>query len=130
MNYCKINGKSFDVTVAISDIEETFNVLDGSNAGRVMSGRMIRDVIGTYIGHKITFFNGKSNADFDALWDYLIEHSVDDYVNLEAADGQKSISYQAYYTSGTRSLRSAADGVNVWDEIEINFVPMDAQVKP
>ena len=130
MNYCKINGKSFDVTVAISDIEETFNVLDGSNAGRVMSGRMIRDVIGTYIGHKITFFNGKSNADFDALWDYLIAHSVDDYVNLEAADGQTSLSYHAYYTSGTRSLRSAADGTNVWDEIEINFVPMDAQVKP
>lgn len=130
MNYCKINGQSFDVTVAISDIEETFNVLDGSNAGRVMSGRMIRDVIGTYIGHKITFFNGKSNADFDALWDYLIAHSVDDYVNLEAADGQTSLSYQAYYTSGTRSLRSAADGTNVWDEIETNFVPMDAQVKP
>lgn len=130
MNYCKINGQLFDVTVAISDIEETFNVLDGSNAGRVMSGRMIRDVIGTYIGHKITFFNGKSNADFDALWDYLIAHSVDDYVNLEAADGQTSLSYQAYYTSGTRSLRSAADGTNVWDEIEINFVPMDAQVKP
>lgn len=130
MNYCKINGQSFDVTVAISDIEETFNVLDGSNAGRVMSGRMIRDVIGTYIGHKITFFNGKSNADFDALWDYLISHSVDDYVNLEAADGQASLSYQAYYTSGTRSLRSAADGTNVWDEIEINFIPMDAQVKP
>lgn len=130
MNYCKINGQSFDVTVAISDIEETFNVLDGANAGRVMSGRMIRDVIGTYIGHKITFFNGKSNADFDALWNYLIAHSVDDYVNLEAADGQTSLSYQAYYTSGTRSLRSAADGTNVWDEIEINFVPMDAQVKP
>lgn len=130
MNYCKINGQSFDVTVAISDIEETFNVLDGSNAGRVMSGRMIRDVIGTYIGHKITFFNGKSNADFDALWNYLIAHSVDDYVNLEAADGQTSLSYQAYYTSGTRSLRSAADGTNVWDEIEISFVPMDAQVKP
>lgn len=130
MNYCKINGQSFDVAVAISDIEETFNVLDGSNAGRVMSGRMIRDVIGTYIGHKITFFNGKNNADFDALWDYLIAHSVDDYVNLEAADGQTSLSYQAYYTSGTRSLRSAADGTNVWDEIEINFVPMDAQVKP
>lgn len=130
MNYCKINGQSFDVTVAISDIEETFNVLDGSNAGRVMSGRMIRDVIGTYIGHKITFFNGKSNADFDALWNYLISHSVDDYVNLEAADGQTSLSYQAYYTSGTRSLRSAADGTNVWDEIEINFIPMDAQVKP
>lgn len=130
MNYVKINGISFDVTVAISGIEESFNVLDGENAGRVMTGRMIRDIIGTYIGHKITFFNGKKKSDFDALWDYLIAHSVDDSVMLEAADGQSSISYEAYYTSGTRTLKSAADGVNVWDEIEINFIPMEAKVKP
>lgn len=130
MNYCRINGQAFDVTVAILNIEETFNVLDGENAGRVMTGRMVRDIIGTYIGHKVTFFSGKSQKDFDALWDYLVAHSVDDSVQLEAADGQKSISYEAYYTSGTRTLKSAADGVNVWDEIEINFVPMDAQVKP
>lgn len=130
MNYVKINGVSFDVTVAVSAIEESFNVLDGENAGRVMTGRMVRDIIGAYIGHKITFFNGKSNADFDALWDYLVAHSVDDSVMLEAADGQSSISYEAYYTSGTRKIRAAQDDVNYWDEIEVNFIPMDPQVTP
>lgn len=129
-NYCKINGRSFDSAVAISSIEETLNVLDGENAGRVMSGRMIRDVIGSYIGHKITFFNGKDNEGFDALWDYLAAHSKDDYVTLEASDGQSSISYEAYYTSVSRKLRGAYDGVNYWDELEVNFIPMDAQVKP
>lgn len=130
MTYVKINGRSFDVDVAISDIEETFNVLDGENAGRVMTGRMVRDVIGTYIGHKITFFNGKSREDFDALWDFLVEHSVDDYVNLEAADGQSSISYEAYYTTGKRKIRTVENGVNYWNEIQVSFVPMDAQVRP
>lgn len=130
MNYCKINGQAFDVTVAISDLEENFNVLDGEEAGRPLSGSMIRDIIGTYIGHKITFFNGKSDTDFDALWDYLIAHSVDDHVALEAADGQSSISYDAYYTSGSRKIRTVADGVNHWDEIEINFIAMDPQVTP
>jgi len=130
MNYCKINGQAFDVTVAISDLEESFNVLDGEEAGRPLSGSMVRDIIGAYIGHKITFFNGKSNTGFDALWDYLVAHSVDDHVTLEAADGQSSISYNAYYTSGTRKLRTVADGVNHWDEIEINFIAMDPQVKP
>lgn len=130
MTYVKINGKPFDVDVAISDLEESFNVLDGPNAGRAMNGGMIRDIIGTYIGHKITFFNGKSNKDFDALWDYLVAHSVDDYVQLEAADGQSSISYAAYYTSGTRRIRTVDGGVNYWDELEVSFVPIDAQVKP
>lgn len=131
MTYVKINGVSFDVDVAISGIEENFNVLDGENAGRVMSGDMTRDVIGTYIGHKITFFNGKNNEAFDALWDYLIEHSVDDCVTLEAADGQRTISYEAYYTTGVRKVRSAErDVVTYWDELEVNFIPMKAQVKP
>ena len=49
---------------------------------------------------------------------------------IEAADGQTSVEYEAYYTSGTRRLRSAADNVNYWDEIEINFIPMDASVRP
>lgn len=130
-NYAKINGTAWDVTVAISDLEENFNVTDGDNAGRsAFSGRMIRDIIGTYIGHKVTFFNGKSNADFDALWDYLVAHSVDDSVALEAADDQTSISYEAYYTSGKRKIREVIDGVNYWDEMEINFIPMEPQVTP
>lgn len=130
MNYVKINGISFDATVAISDIEENFNVLDGPSAGRVLAGSMVRDVIGTYIGHKVTFFNGKGDAGFDTLWDYLVAHSVDDSVMLEAADGQSSISYEAYYTSGTRKIRNVSDGVNYWDEIEVNFIPIDPQVRP
>ena len=133
MNYVKINGKSFDVGVAISNYEEHFNVLDGSAAGRSKIGRMIRDVIGTYIGHNITFFNkgGEAgNAAFDELWDFLKTHSVDDSVMLEAADGQGQIKYEAYYTSGSRRIRNASGGVNYWDDLQISFIPMEAQITP
>lgn len=133
MSYVKINGEPFDVGVAISDYEESFNVLDGENAGRVMTGRMIRDVIGVYIGHKITFFNPggvEGNAAFDRLWDYLKTHSVDDSVMLEAVDGQNAIQYEAYYTSASRRLRTVSNGTNYWDELQVNFVPMEAQIAP
>lgn len=129
-NYVKINGTSFDAVVAISDYEESFNVLDGDNVGRSLTGHMIRDIIGAYIGHKVTFFNGKNNDSFNALWNFLVEHSVDDSVTLEAADGQSSISYDAYYTSGTRKLKKVLNGANYWDEIEVNFIPIDPQVTP
>lgn len=129
-NLCKINGIEFDATVAISEFEESFNVLDGENAGRVLSGRMVRDVIGTYIGHKVTFFSAKSQEGFDELWDYLIAHSTDDSVFVELADGQSTISYEAYYTSGNRKLFKREKGVNHWDQIQVSFVPMDAQVRP
>ena len=130
LNYVKINGISFDANVAISEYEEYFNVLDGDNAGRSTAGRMIRDVIGTYVGHKVTFFSSKSQKDFDELWAYLLEHSADDFVWLEASDNQKDISYAAYYTSGSRKLNHVSDGVNYWDEISINFIPIDATIRP
>lgn len=130
MNYIKINGISFDGYVAISEYEETLNVLDGPNAGRsTQAGRMIRDVIGTYIGHKITVFRrGNEYKKYDEFWNYIKAHSVDDSVRLEAADGQTTISYQAYYTSANRKLVSCQDGVNLWDEFTISFVPIAPQI--
>ncbi len=47
MSYIKLNGIEFDADVAISKYNRNFNVLDGENAGRVMTGRMVRDIIGT-----------------------------------------------------------------------------------
>lgn len=130
MSYCKINGTEFDVTVSISSYEENFNVLDGSNAGRVMSGRMIRDIIGTYIGHSITFYNNGNNAAFDALWEYLKAHSVDDCVLLEAADGQSTISFRCYYGDTEQPIEKVENGINYWGEFSVNFIPMDPQVTP
>ena len=131
MSYIKLNGIEFDADVAISKYNRNFNVLDGENAGRVMTGRMVRDIIGTYIGHKLTVFRrGDNYQGLDAFWDYLVEHSVDDSVMLGAADGQSTISYEAYYTSASQDIENVESGVNYWGEIEINFIPMDAQVKP
>lgn len=131
MSYIKLNGIEFDAEVAISSYNRNFNVLDGENAGRVLAGRMVRDIIGTYIGHKIKVFRRGDNYEgLDRFWDYLVAHSVDGSVMLEAADGQNTISYEAYYTSGTQDIESVINGVNYWGEIEVNFIPIDAQVKP
>lgn len=131
MSYIKLNGIEFDADVAIGKYNRNFNVLDGPNTGRVMSGAMVRDIIGTYIGHKLTVFRrGNNYAGLDNFWDYLIEHSVDDSVMLEAADGQTTIAYKAYYTSASQDIESVTDGINLWGEIEVNFIPIDAQVRP
>ena len=132
MSYIKLNGIEFDADVAISAYNRNFNVLDGENTGRVIGkGRMIRDIIGTFIGHKLTVFRRGDNYEgLDRFWDYLVAHSVDGSVMLEAADGQTTISYEAYYTSGSQDIEKVENGVNYWGEIEINFIPMEAQVTP
>ena len=130
MNYVKIDGTVWDVDVGISEYEETFSILDGENAGRVKANaRMIRDIYGTFLGHKVTFFRrGDKVSEFDALWDYLKQPR--ESVQLEAADGQTTLSYEAYYTSGSRKLQKVENGVNYWDQLQINFIPMEAQITP
>ena len=130
MNYVKIDGTVWDVDVGISEYDETFSILDGENAGRVKANaRMIRDIYGTFLGPKVTFFRrGDKVAEFDALWDYLKQPR--ESVQLEAADGQTTLSYEAYYTSGSRKLQKVENGVNYWDQLQINFIPMEAQITP
>lgn len=129
--YVKINGNLFDVDVAISEYSRNFNVLDGPAAGRVMTGRMVRDIIGTYLGRKVKFFRrGDNYQGLDKLWDYLVAHTVDDSVMLECADGQSTLAFEAYYTSGEQPIEQVSGGVNYWGEFEITFIPMDAQVRP
>ena len=131
MSYIKLNGVEFDADVAISNYNRNFNVLDGENAGRVMTGRMVRAIIGTYIGHQLTVFRrGDDYLGLDKFWNYLLQHSVDDSVMLEAADGQSTISYEAYYTSASQNIEKVENGVNYWGEVSVNFIPMEAQVKP
>lgn len=132
MSYIKINGRSFDVDVAISDYEENFNVLDGPNAGRANgTGRMIRDVVGACVGHRVSVFRrGNNYAGYDTFWAYLKTHSVDDSVQLEAADGQTTIAYEAYYTSAAHSIERVENGVNYWGGIEVNFIPIAPQITP
>lgn len=126
-----MNGIEFDADVAISAYTRNFNVLDGDNAGRVMTGRMVRDIIGTYIGHQMTVFRrGDNYQGLDEFWDYLVEHSVDDSVMLEAADGQTTISYEAYYTTAIQNIERVDGSTNYWGEIQITFTPMEAQVTP
>lgn len=132
MSYIKINGIEFDAEVAISEYKRNFNTLHGENAARVMTGSMILDPIGTYLGRNITFFRrGDNYQGLDRLWDYLVEHSLDiEGVTLEAADGQSTLSFQAYYSSSEQSIERVENGINYWGEFSVNFIPIHAQVKP
>lgn len=132
MSYCKLNGVAFDVNVAISEYKRKLNILHGENAGRVMSGDMVLDPIGAYLGREITFFRkGDNYQAMDALWDFLVAHSMDQNgVALEAADGQSTISFQAYYGDTEQSIETVEDGINYWGEFSVNFIPIKPQVTP
>ena len=132
MEYCKIDGINFPVT--ITNITESFNILYADGTGRTIApgARMALSPLGTFYGHKVTFKrkSGYEN-EYDRLFDELSRPRTQG-IPVELVHGQASISYEAYASSGERKLKriDLATGKVYWDEFTANFIPMEAQVKP
>lgn len=132
MNYCVINGKSYDVIV--TSIEESFTILYTDNTGRTLGAGapMTLDPIGTFFSHKVTFKRCKENVqEFDDLYNFLATPRYDGF-DIEIVHNQTTIKYKAYTSQGTRQIQRIVDNIKkvIWGELSINFVPIMAQVIP
>lgn len=128
--FLSINGTSFDV-LGIIKVGRSFRVEEDNNADTAISGRRIRSVVGTYLVHTFEVYRDPQNvAAFDAFWDYLVTHSVDESVLLEAADDQSTVSYEAYYTAAKQDLNWRNNDTNLWGRIVITFESIEPQVTP
>ena len=125
---CKIDGKSFDVLVTA--IQETYNIVEGANSGiAIYKDREIRDITGIKIGHAITFSANNNPEEFDELTEYLFG-AVRPSVILEVVHGQKTITYEAAYSTGSRQVAHIDDDTDTiyWDELTVEFRPMETQI--
>ena len=132
MNYCVIDGKSYDVIVTA--IEESFSILYTENTGRTTAkgAPMTLDPLGTFFSHKVTFKLCRENVEeFDELYEFLTIPRYDGF-EIEIVHNQTTIKYKAYVSQGTRALQRIVERIKkvLWGELAINFVPIEAQVKP
>ena len=126
MTLCTIDGINYDDLVTA--IEETYEVIEGSNSGTAIYKD--REITGIKIGHRITFSPGDNPDKFDELKNYLFG-SVRPYVNLEAASDQKTITYEAAYNTGSRRIAYINGEEFIgWDDLTIDFRPMENQITP
>ena len=125
----KIDGVSYDVLVTA--VEELFEVVEGSNSGIALyRQREIRDLAGVKIGHKITFSPPENNP---TALDDLVKHlfgSLREFVTLEVVHNQDVIGYEAAYNAASRRVAHIDDTNDIvyWDELTVEFRPMETQV--
>lgn len=131
MQYFRLDGVEFDV--AVESIEENFTILFSEETGRTMSSgaRMSLFPLGTFYGHKVRVRrkNGKE-SDFDALWDY-VSIPRDEGIFIQVAHNQETIGYDAYISNGIRKIKriDESNGKILWDGMDLNIIPMEAQIK-
>jgi hypothetical protein len=124
MDLVKIDGVVYDVLV--SAIQEKASVIEGKNSGTALyRQRDIRDIVGIKYAHSITFSPNEENPElFDQLFSYLFDN-VRESVFLEVVHGQETLSYEATYTTGSRSVQYISKRKEADTEEETEFVGWD-----
>lgn len=89
--------------IHVVSLKRSFQILDGENAGRVMTGEMDRDIIGTYYNYSCEIdASGADRQEYDDFYEAI--SAPKDSHEITVPYGQKSISFQAYVTNGEDNL--------------------------
>lgn len=131
-----IDGVSFP-HVKVLGCTQTFEILDGENSTRTLSGEMIRDIIGTYFNYNLTL-KPEKNADgireFNKIWELCSQpknsHSIT-VPNDRGSVTHTSRTFNAYITSGSRDMEKFnSKGVDYWGEAQFQFISMSPAITP
>lgn len=121
MGVFTLDGKTYNV--AVTELQRKASVLDGENAERAKSGRMMRDIIGTYYNYSMTLdTKSLSLAEYDALYEVLTA-PVDSH-SLTVPYGQGTATFAAYVSNATDTLKRMTGAMNLWGDLKIDFVAM------
>lgn len=124
----RMDGRTYD-TLHVTKLIRSFSVVDGENAGRVMSGSMQRDVIGTFYNYQVEIDpDAASRSDYDDFY-AAISAPVDSHT-LVVPFAQTTLTFQAYVTQGQDELTLMEDEANRWENLSFSFIAMDPARTP
>lgn len=123
-----LDGKAYPNLHVVS-LKRSFSVLDGDNAGRVMTGAMTRDIIGTYYNYSMEIDPVSSDlSEYDEFYE-AISAPVDSHV-LTVPYAQGTATFDAYVANGEDELASKYGSRNEWQNLTINFIAMKPKRTP
>lgn len=121
-----IDGRYFNVFIPEDGIERNFAIVDTDDAGRVLTGAMERDVIGTFYNYTIKLnTNFLSFTEYDELYEIL--SSPVDYHWIIVPYAQQTLQFKAYVTSGKDVLKRISKAGNHWKQLSVNFIAMEPE---
>ncbi|MBM6938461.1 hypothetical protein H7U37_07990 [Pseudoflavonifractor phocaeensis] len=125
-----VDGKSYLVSVPRGGLKRQGRVLDGDKAGRLQSGDMERDVVGTYYNYVMALdTEGMEVEAYDALYEVL--SSPEEFHTITVPYGQKTLTFQAYVANVDDELiQMLPDGRNLWGKLSFTFTSKAPSRRP
>lgn len=121
-----VDGHTYEVTVPVGGLKRSGQVMDGDKAGRLQTGRMERDIIGTFYNYSLQIETQNLNvAEYDEL--YQVLSAPVDYHTITLPYGQSTLTFEAYVSNVNDELKLMKENRNIWGGLTFNFVAMEPQ---
>ena len=124
-----MDGVTYRVRVVYNTLVRAFELVEGPNAGEMLSGRHERDLIGT----KYTYEMGvepdpRYQSDYDAFFEAL-SAPVDSH-SITVPNGQSTLTFNAMIESGSDTYRGQLAGQRRWGSLTVTFKAISVQKEP
>lgn len=121
-----LDGVTYRVRVVYNTYADAFTLIEGVNAGDMLSGRHERDLVGTSATYEMEVQpDPRYPEDFDAFYAAIRAPVVSHTVTV--FDGQGELTYEAMIQSGRRTYRGMAGGKRRYCGAVVQFVPIEPQ---
>lgn len=121
-----------DLRVNVINLKRGFSVTDTEHSGRVKSGEMHRDIIGTFYNYTVEIEPNPSYlGDYDTF--YEIVSSPAAFHRMEFPYSQKKLTFLGYVTNGEDTLtirKNSGKLINRWSGLSLQFVAKEPQRRP
>lgn len=115
-----VDGIAYNVHVEYESLQRSFEIIEGFNSGKMLTGRMTRDVLGTGYSYTLNIEPDPQHiADYDSLYEVLSAPQESHVVTLPY--GQTTISFEAMVESGSDIFLGRIAGKNRWRGLSVNF---------
>ena len=121
-----MDGREYRVLVVYNSLVRAFELLEGENAGEMLSGRYERDLIGSQYAYEMQIEPDPEHVgDYDDFYEAITAPQSTHSVTMPY--GQSTITFAARIISGTDQFVGTVGGVKHWKALTVQFVPIQPQ---
>lgn len=116
----QMDGKNYRVRVLYPSVEENARLVEGPNAGEMLSGRRERDLVGTYYDHSLSVQpDPMYPQDYDQFFDDISAPVPAHTITMP--HGQGTVTYEAMVSSVSHVCNGVLAGVRRWKGLTVAF---------
>lgn len=124
-----MDGTTYRVRIVYDTLIRSFELLEGVNAGEMLSGRHERDLLGTGYTYQMQVEpDPRYPTDYDAFFE-AISAPVDSHTIIMPY-GQTTITYEAMVESGQDTYRGIVSGRTRWRGLTVQYRYIEPQRVP